>query len=101
MTYRFVEQEKATFPVATMCRVLEVSSSGFWAWSRRPPSARARSDAELTRRIRDIHEQSRGTFGAPASTPSSGTAASAAHASGSLGSCATRGSSASTGGAPS
>jgi transposase InsO family protein len=63
--YRFVERERASFPVATMCRVLEVSPSGFWAWSTRPPSARARSDAELTTRIRDIHGRSRGTYGAP------------------------------------
>ena len=65
MMYRFVERERASFPVATMCRVLEVSSSGFWAWSKRPPPARARSDAELTTRIRDIHDESRGTYGAP------------------------------------
>ena len=45
--FRFIEREKADFPVATMCRVLEVSTSGYWAWSKRPPSARARSDAEL------------------------------------------------------
>ena len=63
--YRFVEREKASFPVATMCRVLEVSTSGYWAWSKRPPSARACSDAELTERIRDIHRASRGTYGAP------------------------------------
>jgi hypothetical protein len=48
MMYRFVERERASYPVATMCRVLEVSTSGFWAWSKRPPSARACSDAELT-----------------------------------------------------
>jgi putative transposase len=63
--YRFVEREKASFPVATMCRVLEISPSGYWAWSKRPPSARARSDAELTERIRDIHKASRGTYGMP------------------------------------
>jgi len=63
--YRFVECEKATFPVTTMCRVLGVSPSGFWAWSRRPPSERARSDAELTGQIRRIHERSRGTYGVP------------------------------------
>ena len=34
MMYRFVERERASFPVATMCRVLEVSPSGFWAWSK-------------------------------------------------------------------
>jgi putative transposase len=65
MMYRFVEREKANYPVATMCRVLEVSSSGYWAWSKRPPSARACSDAELTSVIRGIHTRSRGTYGMP------------------------------------
>jgi putative transposase len=48
-----------------MCRVLEVSASGFWAWSKRPPSARALADAELTETIREIHRASRGTYGVP------------------------------------
>ena len=63
--YRFVERERASYPVATMCRVLEVSASGFWAWSKRPPSARALADAELTETIRGIHRRSRGTYGVP------------------------------------
>jgi putative transposase len=63
--FRFVEQERAGFPVATMCRVLGVSPSGFWAWTGRPPSARARSDAALTSQIRRIHARSRGTYGMP------------------------------------
>jgi putative transposase len=63
--YRFVDCEKATFPVTTMCRVLGVSPSGFWAWSKRPPSVRALSDARLTGEIRRIHERSRGTYGVP------------------------------------
>ena len=63
--YRFVERERATYPVTTMCRVLEVSPSSYWAWSTRPPSGRARSDSELTTDIRRIHERSRGTYGVP------------------------------------
>jgi putative transposase len=63
--FRFVELERARFPVTTMCRVLGVSPSGFWAWSSRAPSVRARSDAGLTVLIRRIHEQSRGTYGVP------------------------------------
>lgn len=53
------------YPVATMCRLLGVSTSGFHAWRRRLPSARARADRELTMRIRAIHAHSRGTYGAP------------------------------------
>jgi putative transposase len=63
--FRFVDCEKVTFPVTTMCRVLGVSPSGFWAWSKRPPSERARSDAALTGQIRRIHQRSRGTYGVP------------------------------------
>jgi putative transposase len=48
-----------------MCRVLGVSASGFWAWRRRGPSARAIADAGLTETIRDIHHHSRGVYGAP------------------------------------
>jgi putative transposase len=63
--YRFVDCEKAVFPIVTMCRVLGVSPSGFWAWSKRPPSERARTDAALTSEIRRIHRRSRGTYGVP------------------------------------
>jgi putative transposase len=51
--------------VATLCRLLGVSRSGYYAWRQRPPSARARADQELTHQISAIHEQSRGTYGAP------------------------------------
>jgi putative transposase len=63
--YRFVERERTTFPVATMCRVLGVSPSGYWAWHKRPPSARAIADVDLTATIREIHRGSRGTYGIP------------------------------------
>jgi putative transposase len=48
-----------------MCRVLEVSSSGYYAWSHREPSGRSRKDEALTRRIRQIHQESLGTYGVP------------------------------------
>lgn len=48
-----------------MCRVLEVSPSGYYAWLKRPPSARVHEDAKLLKRIRDIHRWSKGTYGAP------------------------------------
>lgn len=63
--YRFVEREKTSHHVTTMCRVLGVSPSGYWAWTKRPPSARSLADAELTATIRAIHEDSRGTYGIP------------------------------------
>jgi putative transposase len=48
-----------------MCRVFGVSSSGFYAWNSREPSARAIRDAELTARIRVFHARSKGAYGAP------------------------------------
>jgi len=52
------------FPVAALCRVLGVSSSGYYAWIERPPSTRAQTDAQLLEQIRAIHARSRGTYGA-------------------------------------
>jgi transposase InsO family protein len=52
-------------PIATMCRTLGVSPGGYYAPQRRPPSARARSDAELSAKIVEIHRRSRATYGAP------------------------------------
>jgi putative transposase len=51
--------------VATVCRVLGVSASGYYAWQSRPLSARAQADQVLLGQIRVIHKRSRGTYGAP------------------------------------
>jgi len=51
--------------VAAMTRVLGVSPSGYYAWRKRPLSARACVDVELTAEIQAIHRESRGTYGAP------------------------------------
>jgi putative transposase len=56
---------RAQHRVATMCRVLGVSPSGYYAWCKRPASARARTDGDLLRKIRTAHEASRGTYGVP------------------------------------
>lgn len=63
--FRFIAAEKAHYSVKTMCRVLCVSRAGFYAWLERKPSARARQDEELTRRIREIHTDNRGVYGSP------------------------------------
>lgn len=60
-----MEREKADHAIATMCRVLGVSPSGYYAWRRRPPSPRARADAALSERIAKIHMDSRWTYGSP------------------------------------
>jgi len=61
---RFVEQEKARYPVRILCTALGVSPSGYYAWRSRGPSARERSDAALAAEIRQFHARSRGTYGA-------------------------------------
>ena len=52
-------------PIATMCRVLGVSPSGYYAWRSRPLSRRARADVKLSAEIQAIHRESRGTYGVP------------------------------------
>jgi len=52
-------------PVAMLCRMLGISPSGYWAWRKREPSARAKANAVLTERIVAIHTTSRQTYGAP------------------------------------
>ena len=63
MRYGFIQTKKAEFPVATLCTMLEVARSGYYAWARRAPSKRARENARLAMHVRDAHRQSRGTYG--------------------------------------
>ena len=56
---------QASYPIATMCRLLGISTSGYYAWRNRQPAPRAVRDAWLLQRIRDSHGRSRGTYGAP------------------------------------
>ena len=63
--FAFVGANQAMHGIATMCRVLGVSPGSYYARRARPPSARARADAELCVRIAEIHRRSRATYGAP------------------------------------
>ncbi len=56
---------QAEYPVRALCRVLEVSPSGFYAWCDRPPSTRSINDAVTTERIRTFHAASDSTYGMP------------------------------------
>ena len=60
-----MRDHQAVFPLATQCRVLRVSPSGFYAWRDRPPSARAQRDAEIWAHRRAFPARSDGTSGAP------------------------------------
>jgi len=63
--FGFVLARKAEHSIKLMCRVLEVSRSGYHAWASRPPSARAVQDARLTARIRELHALRRSVYGSP------------------------------------
>ena len=63
--FSFIAAEKTSYPVAVMCRVFAVSRTGFHNWERRAPSSRTLEDAWLTEKIKQIHDRSRGTYGAP------------------------------------
>lgn len=60
-----MKRHQADHKIRTMCRVLGVSPSGYYAWRDRPPSKRAESDEALKQRIVELHKRSRETYGAP------------------------------------
>ena len=60
-----MKANQADYRVATMCRVLEVSRSGYYAWLKRETPARAKANAQLLEAVREIHDESDGTYGAP------------------------------------
>ncbi|HEX5658871.1 MAG TPA: IS3 family transposase, partial [Polyangiales bacterium] len=59
----FIREKQVAFPVATMCRVLGVSTSGYYDWLKAPDSLRAKQDAALAAKIAQTHERSRGRYG--------------------------------------
>ncbi len=64
--FRFIDAEKASYPVSLLCRVLKVSRSGYYYdWKDRPPSKRDQENGALTEQIVEIHERSRETYGYP------------------------------------
>lgn len=66
MRYAFIEQHRTVWPIGVQCDVLQVSRSGYYAWRKRPPSARAERRTALTERIRAIHQQPHhDVYGAP------------------------------------
>ena len=64
MKFGFVAKHRGTWPVRWLCEALGVSRSGFHGWLTRPPSARARSDEELTTKVRASFVASSRTYGA-------------------------------------
>ncbi len=60
-----MSEHQADYPIRTLCRVLGVSPSGYYAWRDRPPSAREVKNQRLLERMREIHTFSRQTYGRP------------------------------------
>lgn len=65
MKFTFIAAEKACWPVTVMCRTLDVSTSGFYAWQRRAPSAHDREDVRLKILVGESFARSRKTYGSP------------------------------------
>ncbi len=65
MRFRFIQTEKAIYPVRVLCRTLAVSCAGFYAWCRRGLSLRAQQDAVLKVEIRAAHAASGKRYGSP------------------------------------
>jgi len=63
--YGFVARHRSVWPVRTMCRLLDVSPSGFYDWYNRAPSRRGQDNERLTARIRSSFIQSDRTYGSP------------------------------------
>lgn len=61
MIFQLIDETRSDFPVETLCDVLGVSKSGFYAWKSRPVSARAQEDAQILAEIRQVHRESKGT----------------------------------------
>ncbi len=65
MRFRFIATEKAHFPVRVLCRTLQVSRAGFYAWQARPIARRTQQDQQLGVAIQAIHTESRRCYGSP------------------------------------
>lgn len=65
MRYQFIKDHQGLFAIETMCRVLEVSSSGYYQWRQYPLSERKKENIQLVEQITQVHQLSRQTYGSP------------------------------------
>lgn len=65
MIFKFMQQQRADFPVSQMSNVFGVSISGYYAWLKRKPSARTRENEKMLFEIKLAHQESRKTYGSP------------------------------------
>ena len=68
MRFRLVDAAKKDFPVARLCKLLDVSPSGYFAWKDRPASERQRQDLVLLAHVRSAFSLSHETYGSPRMT---------------------------------
>ena len=65
MRFRFIDAERASYPLTVLCRVLCVSRAGYYAWQAKELSAHDQRDAALTEKIERYHAASHGRYGSP------------------------------------
>jgi len=65
MRYAFIKNHREEFSVRLMCQTLKVSRSGYYAWRDRPISERGQTNQQVVAEIREIHWESRQTYGSP------------------------------------
>ncbi len=65
MKYAFIREHRIEFRLSSMCRVLRVHRSGYYAWLHEPLSLRAKSNVALTHKIRHFYDESMGIYGSP------------------------------------
>jgi putative transposase len=65
MKYQFIAEYQQEYPITTMCRVLSVSVSGYYAWRKRTPSLHSREDAQLAEKVKKAFQDNRCVYGSP------------------------------------
>lgn len=65
MKYAFIHTQKVRYAITTLCRVLEVSTSGYYDWINRPMSQRDKDNQRLTLKLHCFHQQSKEIYGSP------------------------------------
>src|SRR5207248_7450712 len=65
LKYRFIAEYQHEYPITVMCRVLEVSVSGYYAWRKRTPSQHSREDAQLAEKVKMAFQANRRVYGSP------------------------------------
>lgn len=65
MRFQFIDDHRDQFPVRRMCSELNVSPSGYYAWRKRPASAREMANQELYKKIEAVYNDNHGVYGSP------------------------------------